>query len=170
MSSISIIVAITENFAIGKGNSLLFHISDDLKHFKRHTIGHPVIMGYKTFLSMGSRALPNRRNIVINTRESAPTPVEGIEFAHSLSDAIAMCGTSEEVFIIGGGKVYTEAMPLCDRMIVTHIKSVVEDADTFFPRIDESIWTMSKVEGPFTDPKSGLNYRFCEYTKQIPRP
>ena len=170
MSSISIIVAITDNFAIGKGNSLLFHISDDLKHFKRHTTGHPIIMGYKTFLSMGSRALPNRRNIVINTRESAPAPVDGIEFARSLNDAIAMCGTSEEVFIIGGGKVYAEAMPLCDRMIVTHIESVAEDADTFFPHIDESIWTMSKVEGPFTDPKSGLNYRFCEYTKQIPLP
>ncbi len=131
----SIIVAIAKNNAIGKDNQLLWHISEDLKYFKRITSGHTVIMGRKTFESIG-RPLPNRTNIIIS--RNFPETV-GMTVVSSIEEALQRTAGEEEVFIIGGGSIYREAMPKADRLYITHVDTVCE-ADTFFPDIDLSQW------------------------------
>lgn len=133
---ISIIVAVASNGVIGGGNSLLWHISEDLQRFKRITSGHPVVMGRKTYESIG-RPLPNRRNIVI-TRQEDYAPA-GVEVVHSLQDALALFPSDEEVFITGGGEIYRQAMPLADRLYLTIVHCDYE-GDTRFPEINESEW------------------------------
>lgn len=157
--NLTIIVAATRNFAIGRKGDLLFHISDDLKRFKALTMGHPIIMGRKTFESFPKGALPGRRNIVITRNPSYSAP--GIEIAQSLEEALAMCGTSSECFVIGGGEIYSQALPYASKIELTLIDMVVDDADTFFPVLDTGEWPMS-AEQPFdlTDPKSGVHYAF----------
>lgn len=135
--NISIIVAIAENNAIGKDNQLLWHLSDDLKRFKRLTTGHTVIMGRNTFLSLPKGALPNRRNIVI-TDQPGET-FEGCEMAHSIDEALQLAGDSDECFVMGGGMVYLQMMPLAGRLYLTKVHQSF-DADTFFPEIDFSEW------------------------------
>lgn len=108
---VSIIVAVAENGVIGDRNTLLWHISEDLKHFKRTTTGHPVVMGRKTFESLG-RPLPNRTNVVI-TRQALELP--GCTTAHSLEEALALFPADEEVFVIGGAQIYAAALPVADR-------------------------------------------------------
>jgi dihydrofolate reductase len=132
---ISIIVAVAQNSAIGKGNQLLWHISEDLKYFKRITSGHTVIMGRKTFESIG-KPLPNRRNIVVSRTlppQDAPVVVS------SLDAALALCAADEEAFVIGGGSIYREALPLAHRLYITEVHAAYE-ADTFFPAIDKNEW------------------------------
>ena len=127
-----IIVAIADNNAIGKDNALLWHISEDLKFFKRTTTGCPVIMGRKTFESIG-RPLPKRTNIVVSRGFDAP---EGIIVVGSLSEAYTVAdGSYERCFVIGGGQIYAQALADADRLIVTHVHTVIEDADTYFPQI-----------------------------------
>lgn len=163
---VSIIVAIAKNYAIGKDNNLLWHISEDLKYFKRVTSGHTIIMGKNTFLSIGAKPLPKRRNIVVSRREEAGER-DGVEFFKSLHEAIADASkTGEEVFIIGGGMIYRESLPLADKLYVTEVEIDVADADTFFPEIDKDVWgEMLRGERSF-DEKSGLYYSFVEYLKK----
>lgn len=133
---ISIIVAVAENGVIGGGNTLLWHISEDLQRFKRITQGHPVIMGRKTFESLG-RPLPNRHNVVVTRRRDyAP---EGVTIVSSLEEAIAMFPPSEEIFITGGGQIYEQAMPLADKLYLTTVMHDYE-GDTRFPEWDRSGW------------------------------
>ena len=132
---LSMIVAAAQNRAIGKGNRLLWHISEDLKYFKQTTLGHAVIMGRRTFESIG-KPLPDRRNIVIS--RTMP-PAAGVETAASLDDAIARCAGETEAFVIGGGTVYREALPLVQRIYCTEVHADYE-ADTFFPPIDNAAW------------------------------
>ncbi|NTU46025.1 dihydrofolate reductase [Candidatus Roizmanbacteria bacterium] len=128
---LSIIVAVGENREIGKDNQLLWHISADLKRFKSLTSGHPVIMGRKTFDSIG-RPLPNRLNIIV-TRDTTIV-AEGCTVVHSLEEAIfaAQQTETEEVFVIGGGSLYEQALPLAERLYITLVHTSFE-ADTFFP-------------------------------------
>lgn len=135
-NNISIIVAIAENRAIGKNNELLWHISEDLKHFKNTTSGHTVIMGRKTYESLG-RPLPNRRNIVISRNPSYCA--EGCETATSLNEAIKITESESEVFVIGGGQIYAQAMDIASKIYLTIVHKNY-DADTFFPEIDDNIW------------------------------
>lgn len=128
---LSIIVAIADNNVIGGNNTLLWHISEDLRRFKAITSGHAVIMGRKTYESIG-RPLPNRRNIIV-TRQSG-LRVEGCETAGSIEEAAAMCNGDTEIFIIGGGEIYRAAMPLADRLYITRVHHQYE-GDTFFPAI-----------------------------------
>jgi len=114
LRNISIIVAIAENQAIGKDNKLLWHIPDDLKRFKRLTTGHTLIMGRNTFLSLPNGPLPNRRHIVIT--DVADETFDGCEMARSMDDAIAMTRSSEECFVIGGGMVYAQFLPLAGKL------------------------------------------------------
>lgn len=137
MNNISIIVAIARNGVIGNDNRLLWHIPEDLKRFKSLTTGHPVIMGRKTFESIG-RPLPRRRNIVI-TRQKDFAP-EGCETAHSLEEAIGMCDPRQELFIIGGEQIYRQALPLAGRLYLTLLEKEYE-GDTFFPEIDFNQWS-----------------------------
>jgi dihydrofolate reductase len=139
---ISIIVAVSENLAIGKDNKLLWHISEDLKYFKRITAGHTVIMGRKTWESIG-RPLPNRRNIVVSRSLKADS-LPGADLFPSLEDALSASGgegeRSEEVFVIGGGEIYRQALPLADKIYLTRVHINISDADTFFPDFDKEVW------------------------------
>ena len=133
---VSIIVAIAQNGTIGDKNSLLWHIKEDMRFFRTTTSGHPVIMGRKTFESLGSKPLPKRTNIVI-TR--ADREFEGALTAHSLEEAIRMAGEDEEIFIMGGAQIYREALSVVDRMYITVVERDYE-GDTSFPEIDYSQW------------------------------
>lgn len=128
---VNIIAAVCRNGAIGRNGDLLFHISADLRRFKQLTMGHPIIMGRKTFESFPKGPLPGRRNIVISRRSDyAP---DGAEVYASPAEALAACGDVDEVFVIGGGQIYAEFMPLADCLMLTEIDADVADADTFFP-------------------------------------
>lgn len=132
---VSIIVAIAENGVIGDKNALLWNIKEDMRRFRTTTTGHPVIMGRKTFESIG-RPLPKRTNVVV-TRGDAT--FEGCEIAHSLEEAIAMFPDEEEVFIIGGAQIYAQALPLADKLYLTIVHRNYE-GDTSFPEINYSEW------------------------------
>ncbi|MBO5234918.1 MAG: dihydrofolate reductase [Alistipes sp.] len=151
---VSVIVAVAENGVIGDKNSLLWHISEDLRNFKRITSGHPVVMGRKTFESLG-RPLPNRKNVVITRQD---IEIEGCEVVHSLEEALAIFSADEEIFIIGGAQIYREAMPIADRFYLTRVHHSYE-GDTSFPEWNESEWQKvdserfergEKYEYPFT--------------------
>lgn len=139
---VSIIVAIAQNGTIGDKNSLLWHIKEDMRFFRTTTSGHAVIMGRKTFESLGSKPLPKRTNIVI-TR--ADRDFEGAFTAHSLEEAIAMAEGDEEIFIIGGAQIYAEALSVADRMYITRVERDYE-GDTSFPDIDYSKWRLVSEE------------------------
>ena len=158
--SISIIVAIAENNAIGFENKLLYWLPNDLKRFKALTTGHTIIMGRKTFESLPKGALPNRRNIVLSRQE---IDFPGAERFHSLEAALSQCCSDEEVYIIGGASVYQDAMHLADKLCVTHIDDTPEQADAFFPEIDSSIWEENYREYHPMDEKHHYSYSFVDY-------
>ena len=160
---LSLIVAISENNAIGKAGDLLCHLPNDLKHFKELTTGATVVMGKKTFFSLPRRPLPNRRNIVL-TRDTA-FAYDNTEVAHSIHELQSMLQTNERVFIIGGGEVYKQFMPLADELHITHIHHIWEDADTFFPQIDPTIWRRTSEERNNPDEKHVFAYTFATYKK-----
>ena len=161
--NISIIVAIAQNGAIGFENKLLYWLPNDLKRFKALTTGHTIIMGRRTFESLPKGALPNRRNIVL-TRQNIEFP--GAERYASLEAALAQCKDEEEVFIIGGASVYREAMPLADKLFITHIEDTPEQADAFFPKIDASVWKVTSREALSTDEKHLYPYCFVDYQRK----
>lgn len=160
----NIIVAISDNNAIGRNNELLWHISADMKFFRRQTLGWPVIMGRKTFESIG-RALPGRANIVISR---GFTTGEDVEVVGSLQDAFAIAESTnlEKCFVMGGGQIYSQALAQADRLVVTHVHTVIEDADTFFPPIDPAQWQVSSRSELFTDDQTGWNFEFVEYLRK----
>lgn len=153
--TINIIVAIAENYAIGKNNQLLWHMPNDLKHFKTVTFGRTIIMGRKTYESVG-KPLPNRRNIVV-TRQHIQIP--GCEIVKSIEEAIALCAHDDEVFIGGGAEIYRQAMDKTDRIYLTIIHKEF-DADTFFPEIDYTQWKEVSRENYEPDEKNPLPYSF----------
>ena len=159
---ISIIVAIAKNYAIGFENKLLYWLPNDLKRFKALTTGHTIIMGRRTFESLPKGALPNRRNIVLS-RQDIEFP--GDERYPSLEAALAQCRDDEEVFIIGGASVYREALPLADKLCITHIDDTPEAADAFFPEIDPSVWKETGREAHPTDEKHLYPYQFVDYRR-----
>lgn len=158
-----IIVARAADGAIGRGNALLWHIPADLKMFKSLTMGCPVIMGRKTFLSIG-RALPGRFNIVISGGGfDAP---DGVEVVHGLEEAFRLCADAQRCFVIGGGRVYRDAMSVVDRLFVTEVQAEYPDADTFFPEIDACEWHEVSSSPETVDEGSGLAYHFVEYARK----
>ena len=160
---ISLISAIGRNNELGKGNDLLWKLPADMEHFKKITSLHTVLMGRKTFESIG-HPLPNRRNIVI-TRD-VNYRKEGIEIAHSLSEALDMVGNNqEEIFIIGGGDLYTQTMPIADKLYITHIDAEDKDANTFFPEIIPVVLNEISHQEHKKDSKNPFNYPFSVYDK-----
>ncbi|MBR5436082.1 MAG: dihydrofolate reductase [Muribaculaceae bacterium] len=155
---LSIIVAIDRLGAIGRKGQLLFHISDDLRRFKAITMGHPIIMGRKTFESFPKGALPGRRNIVVT--RSADYSASGIETASSVEAAIDMVEDVDEAFVIGGGEIYRQTIARADRLYLTIVETETADADTFFPNFSPNDWEITEASQPETDAKSGLTYRF----------
>ena len=158
--SISLIVAAAENNAIGKDNALLWHLSADLKRFKALTTGHPVIMGRKTFESIG-KPLPNRRNIVIS--RSVPA-IEGCEVVASVDEALALVKSGEEAFIIGGGSIYKALWDKADRLYLTSVKTALE-GDTFIPEVKPDEWEEVKREDFGADEKNEFGYSFIDYMR-----
>ena len=158
MTKISIIVAIAENRAIGRKNDLLVHLSNDLKHFKEVTTGKCVVMGHNTWVSLpGQKALPKRRNIIISDRlEKAP---EGFEFATSIPKALELVKDEPEIFIMGGGMIYEQFLPMADRLYLTRIEKSFE-ADTFFPIINFNDWELVDLKVIDDDPQIDCSYRF----------
>ena len=168
-----IIVAIADNNAIGRDNALLWHISEDLKFFKRTTSGCPVIMGRKTFESIG-RPLPKRTNIVVSRGLDAQ---EGVVVVSSLEDAYkaasvavdensVVSGGPARCFVIGGGQIYAQAMNDADRLIITHVHTAIEDADTFFPAIDPATWKVAGRSELLHDDETGYDFEFVEYERK----
>lgn len=145
---VSIIVAMARNRAIGRNGTLPWHLPEDLAHFKSVTWGHTIIMGRHTFESLPHGALPGRRNIVVSsTLDSLPN----CEVCHSLDEALGICSqdyeniNTEEVFIIGGAKLYRAALPLANRMYITLVDQNPKDADTFFPEFNTNQWHESEL-------------------------
>ncbi len=146
MKPISIIVAIAQNNAIGKDNQLLWHIPADLKRFKLLTTGHTIVMGKRTFESLPVRPLPNRHSIVIT--DIAGEEIPGCTMAYSIDESIEKMDMDKENFIIGGGSVYRQFLPLADQLYLTIVTRDFE-ADTFFPDIDYKEWeTVSREDHP----------------------
>ncbi len=161
--SISIIVAVAENYAIGKDNDLLWHISEDLKHFKKITMGHKLIMGRNTYLSLPVRPLPKRTSIVITDDPSEK--FEGCIMANSIPEAMEHCRENEECFVIGGGSIYRQFMPLADKLYITRVKRSFE-ADTFFPEIDENTWELISQEDHVDEENNSLPFSFQIYIRR----
>lgn len=162
MKKISIIVAVARNWAIGKNNQLLWHISADLKRFKEITKGHQVIMGKLTYASLPIRPLPNRTNIVIT--DNPDETFEGCITVYSIEEALAYCNESEESFIIGGGSVYRQFLPHANKLYLTVVHKDFE-ADTFFPPIDTEQWDLIEKTDIDQDESTDFSYSFLVYKK-----
>ncbi|MBN2636829.1 MAG: dihydrofolate reductase [Prolixibacteraceae bacterium] len=154
--NISIIVAIAENFAIGKNNDLLFHLPNDLKRFKEITSGHSLIMGRNTLLSLPKWPLPNRRHIVITDKKD--DVFEGCEVVFSIDEAIEKVKGENEAFVIGGGMVYRQFYPVAGKLYLTVVHKPF-DADIYFPEIDYSKWKETSREDLY-DEKNDFNYSY----------
>ena len=162
-NNLSIIVAIARNNAIGKDNQLLWHLSDDLKRFKKITSGHTVLMGRNTFLSLPKGALPNRTNIVVTDRNGEA--FEGCRVAHSLEEAMEMIPEGEECFVMGGGMIYRQLLPVAGKLYLTEVDVSLE-ADTFFPEIDFSQWNPRETEKVEASEKNAYPHTFTLYERK----
>lgn len=160
--NISIIVAIAQNFAIGKNNDLLFHLPNDLKRFKAITTGKTIIMGRNTLLSLPKWPLPNRRHVVIS--DNPEDQFEGCEMVSSIEEAIEKVKTDEEAFIIGGGMVYRQFYPVAGKLYLTLVHKDF-DADVFFPEIDYSEWAENAREDLYDD-KNEFNYSYIDLVRK----
>ncbi|WP_175620798.1 dihydrofolate reductase [Chryseobacterium schmidteae] len=158
----TIVVAMGEKNEIGSGNQLLWHLPKDLKHFKDLTSGHPIIMGRKTYESIG-KALPNRTNIVVSRKKNWFQ--EGVLIVGSLKEAVKFAKKIDEnIFIIGGGNVYEQTMEIADRLEVTLVKANLE-ADTYFPKINSKFWKMTSEVCHEKDEKNQYDFCFQTYEK-----
>lgn len=158
---ISIIVAVSEDWGIGKDNELLWHISEDLKRFKTLTSGNAVIMGKMTWESLPKKPLPNRKNIVIT--DNPKEAFENAVTAYSIDDSLTKCSPGEEIFIIGGGSIYRQFMPLANRLFITHVHRKAP-ADIYFPEIDLKIWEVTDQE-EFTSGEVPYTYTIYQRRK-----
>jgi len=136
LPNVTMIAAVGRNGVIGDGLTMPWHLSEDLRFFKRTTMGHPMVMGRRTFDSMG--ALPGRRSVVVTRQRDWSAP--GVEVAHSLPEALALVAEAEQVFVVGGGEIYRQAMAYAVRLLVTHVDQSPEGSVTF-PAIDPAVWT-----------------------------
>lgn len=160
--NISIIVAIAQNFAIGKNNDLLFHLPADLKRFKQITSGHTIIMGRNTLLSLPKWPLPNRRHIVITDKPD--DQFEGCEVVFSIDEAIEKVKNEEEAFIIGGGMIYRQFFPVAGKLYLTLVHQDFE-ADTYFTEINYSEWDETARED-LHDEKNGFDYSYLDLVRK----
>ncbi len=159
--SLVLVAALDRAGAIGRGNQLPWRLPDDLKRFKALTLGHPLLMGRKTAQSLG-RALPGRANLVLT--RSGRVPFEGMQAVASLDEAIALAA-DQPLMVIGGGEIYTLALPHAERMHLTHVDTEVADADTFFPRFDASRWTVEQRRAHAADDRHACGFEFVDYRR-----
>lgn len=160
--SISLIAAMGLDNAIGKNGQMPWHLSEDLKHFKTLTSGHTVVMGRRTWESLGGKPLPNRRNIVVS---KSMRPTEGCEVQSNI-DFLSLYKSKkkEEIFIIGGGELYRQTIQIADTLYITETGIGIEDADAYFPAIEKSHWQCSTTEEA-TDAKTGIHLKFKTYKR-----
>ncbi len=156
------IVATADNNIIGKDNDMPWHLPADLAYFKKVTLGKPIIMGRKTYESIG-RALPGRRNIVISRDENYQK--EGIDTVTSVEQALALVDGVEEIMVIGGGAIYQHCLPAASRLYITHIKAAI-DGDTRFPDYDDGSWLKVSSEVRASDEKNDYELDFCIYQRR----
>ena len=161
---LKILVAFDENRVIGKNNTLIWHLPADLKRFKALTTGHVIIMGRKTFESIG-KPLPNRTTIVISRQSDLQ--IEGVIITHSVEEAIlkAKSVTREDIFIVGGAEIYALSLPLADQILVTQLHDIFE-GDAFFPEIPLDTWVVSERERGVTDEKNAYQYSYLTYSRK----
>ena len=160
---ISIIVAVSDDWGIGKDNDLLWHIPEDLKRFKKLTMGKSIIMGKKTWESLPRKPLPGRKNIVLTD-----IPHECIDCsvtAYSVKDALDKCDKDEEVFVIGGGSVYLQFMPLADRLYITHVHRKAS-SDVYFPKIDRRKWKIIETFESVSEDENRIPYSYVIYERR----
>ena len=158
---ISIIAAVAKNRAIGFENKLIYWLPNDLKRFKALTTGHTIVMGRNTYLSLPKGALPNRRNVVLSTTVSE---IPGCDVYSTLEAALKSCRDDEDIYIIGGARVYEQALPLADRLCLTEVDDTPKEADAFFP--DYSGWRIDKKEAHPKDERHAFNYAFVDYVRK----
>ncbi|MBA3985906.1 MAG: dihydrofolate reductase [Flavobacteriales bacterium] len=159
---ITIIAAVSENNALGKDNDLVWHLPDDFKRFKQLTTGHHIVMGRKTFESF-LKPLPNRIHIVITRDENYKK--EGAVVVHSLKEALKIAKKDKQPYIIGGGEIYKQALPLTEKLELTRVHATVE-ADTFFPEIDEKEWELIYQEFHPKDDKHEFAFTYLTYIRK----
>lgn len=161
---LKILVAFDENRVIGKKNALIWHLPADLKRFKTLTTGHVIIMGRKTFESIG-KPLPNRTSVVISRQTDLQ--IEGVILAHSVEEAIlkAKSLTREDIFIVGGSEIYALSLPLADEILVTQLHDIFE-GDAFFPEISSELWEITEQERGITDDKNTYQFSYVTYTRK----
>lgn len=162
---ISIIVAVAENGAIGKGNQLPWHLPNDLKFFKNKTMGHHMIMGRKTYESIG-RALPGRTTIIVTRQKNYYAP--DCFVIHSLKEATQLAASRQETeaFVIGGAAIINEATDIADKIYLTEVKMTVEDADVYLDNFDRNNWEEKSRETHAADDKHAFPYAFVELTRK----
>lgn len=160
---ITIIVAIDRNHGIGYRNNLLAHLPGDLQRFRKITMGHCLIMGKKTWESLPNKPLPGRKNIVLTDNEL--DCFDCADTARSMEEAISLCEPGREIFIIGGGSVYRQFMPLADRLMVTHIHDEFP-ADTWFPEIDGEQWYVSEKEEYISQTPDTISFTYTTYLRR----
>ncbi len=163
MTELSLIVAMDENRLIGASNQLPWRLPADLRYFKHTTMGKPIVMGRKTYQSIG-KALPGRRNIVVTRNPSFHA--EGCEVVHDIDAAIALCADSEEIMLIGGATLYEQTLPRATRLYITLIHHVF-DGDTWFPEIDAKAWQVEKREDFDPDHDNPYAYSFITFRRVI---
>lgn len=159
---ITMIAAAAENNALGKNNELVWHLPDDFKRFKTITSHHHIIMGRKTFETF-PKLLPNRKHIVITRQKDYKS--DGVEVFHSLEDALKFCSGENEVFIIGGGEIYKQALPHAHKIELTRVHDTF-DADAFFPEINESNWNLINSEYHGKDDSHDYDFTYLTYKKR----
>jgi len=159
---LSLIVAFDENRLIGKNNALPWHLPADLKHFKNITMGHHMIMGRKTYESIG-KPLPGRVTVIVTRQKDFVA--EGCIVVNSLEQAIDHCRNEEEIFVIGGAQIFEYAMPLANRLYITQIHHKFE-GDTYFEEIDDAVWQETSREFHQADEKNNWDYTYINYSKK----
>ena len=160
---LSIIVAISENNVIGRDGSLPWHLSADLQRFKRLTMGHPIIMGRRTYESIG-RPLPGRTSIVVTRQEDYQA--SGVLVASSLDQAFTITQTDDEAFVIGGAEIYHQALPRANRLVVTRVHAII-DGDVFFPPLDASLWQLQNEESHEADDRNDFPFTFQTFERGV---
>lgn len=163
--TISLIAVVDNNMGIGQGGDQLVYISADLKRFKALTTGHTIVMGRKTSEALPKGMLAKRRNIVMSRRKDGWP--EGMIVASSADEVMELCKDEDEVFIIGGGQIYSLFMPYAHKLYLTHINHSFNDVDTHFPQVDSNVWTIESESEYFTDEKSGLSYNYINYARPL---
>jgi len=160
---ISIIVAVSDDWGIGLNNDLLWNLPEDLKRFRSLTIGNTIVMGKRTWESLPKRPLPGRINVVIT--DNPGETFEGAVTAYSIEDAIQKCSSEGEVFIIGGGSIYRQFMPIADRLYITHVHKKTQ-ADVYFPVIDPVVWKVVATEEFASDSPNSIPYSYVIYERR----